>query len=846
MKTKFTLLFFVFCILHFAFCAVPCALSQTPQGFNYQAVARDASGISIVNTPLPVRVTIQTDSLGGTILWQELHQNIVSNGLGIINLVVGKGARQPSSALASFSAVDWSVSPKFIKTEIDYSGWKTMGITRLWSVPYSMVAEELAGAVKRLTVTGETSDMEEALFEVRNRTGQTVFAVYNEGVRVYVSDGDAKGLKSGFAVGGFGTDKAESTKYMFVGKDSVRIYLDNNPLTKGLKSGFAVGGYDLTKGSVQNYLEVTDASTTVFVNDNAGKAVKGGFAVGGFDATKAETAPFMNITRQNYFIGHESGLSLTEGRFNSVLGYQSGRSITTGESNVFLGYQSGFSNTTGIGNLFLGFQSGNSNTEGSYNTYVGYRSGSSNSGAYGGYNTFLGSFTGENTVDGTGNTFIGYSAGKSNSYGGNNVFLGYNAGLSGTNAWSNVFIGFESGKSITNGYSNVFIGEFTGEKTTTGYQNVFIGDEAGKSNVAGSYNVLIGTGAGQKANADNNILVGFGSGYDITSGNNNLILGQQAGFSTNTGTNNVYIGHGSGYANTSGTGNVFLGHNAGWPETGSNKLYVDNSNTASPLIYGDFSANALTINGTATITGASTLTGAATFGNTATLNGTYFRIATNPGTGATPTNYVYQGTTASTAKNYAFTVHDALWVTGPAFLDKYLNIGVSGASALSVADMEAIWFNGTYFSWGYGGSYNYFADKVTIGNTASSSYALYVQGSAYSTGGWAGSDARWKKDLDPINNILPAVLSLNPVKYNWRTDEFPDMNFEGERQIGLIAQEVEKIFPELVRTDDNGYKAVSYEKLTVVLLEGMKEQQKQIEELRKMVTELKTAIVSSR
>ncbi len=66
------------------------------------------------------------------------------------------------------------------------------------------------------------------------------------------------------------------------------------------------------------------------------------------------------------------------------------------------------------------------------------------------------------------------------------------------------------------------------------------------------------------------------------------------------------------------------------------------------------------------------------------------------------------------------------------------------------------------------------------------------------------------------------------------------MKFDKDRQIGLIAQEVEKVFPELVRTDDNGYKAVSYEKLTVVLLEGIKEQQKQIESLQNQIGELKT------
>ncbi len=68
------------------------------------------------------------------------------------------------------------------------------------------------------------------------------------------------------------------------------------------------------------------------------------------------------------------------------------------------------------------------------------------------------------------------------------------------------------------------------------------------------------------------------------------------------------------------------------------------------------------------------------------------------------------------------------------------------------------------------------------------------------------------------------------------------MNFDSERQLGLIAQDVEKIFPELVRTDDKGYKAVSYEKLTVILLESLKEQQKQIDEQNERIERLERLI----
>jgi len=76
------------------------------------------------------------------------------------------------------------------------------------------------------------------------------------------------------------------------------------------------------------------------------------------------------------------------------------------------------------------------------------------------------------------------------------------------------------------------------------------------------------------------------------------------------------------------------------------------------------------------------------------------------------------------------------------------------------------------------------------------------------------------------------VMTLRPVTYNWNTQEYPKGRFSDEPQVGLIAQEVETLFPELVKTDKKGDKAVNYTKLTVLLLEAMKEQQEIIEGLK--------------
>jgi Chaperone of endosialidase len=85
------------------------------------------------------------------------------------------------------------------------------------------------------------------------------------------------------------------------------------------------------------------------------------------------------------------------------------------------------------------------------------------------------------------------------------------------------------------------------------------------------------------------------------------------------------------------------------------------------------------------------------------------------------------------------------------------------------------------------------------------------------------SDLRYKKNIIPIENSLPNILKINGVRYDWKQNEFPEKQFSGKNQIGFIAQEIEKIFPEMVLTDENGFKSVDYARLTPVLVEAIKE-----------------------
>jgi FtsZ-binding cell division protein ZapB len=133
--------------------------------------------------------------------------------------------------------------------------------------------------------------------------------------------------------------------------------------------------------------------------------------------------------------------------------------------------------------------------------------------------------------------------------------------------------------------------------------------------------------------------------------------------------------------------------------------------------------------------------------------------------------------------------------------------------------------------------------NVGIGTTTPA-YRLHVVGDVYATGnvycyGWGiCSDQRWKTNIKPIQNALDNVLKMQGVTYHWKVDEYPDKHFPEGEQIGFIAQEIEKVYPQVVRTDKDGYKSVDYSKLTPVLVEAIKEQQKIIEELQKIIQHL--------
>jgi hypothetical protein len=190
-------------------------------------------------------------------------------------------------------------------------------------------------------------------------------------------------------------------------------------------------------------------------------------------------------------------------------------------------------------------------------------------------------------------------------------------------------------------------------------------------------------------------------------------------------------------------------------------------------------------------------------------------IATNGITGSiAATNGVVSGSsqiTAGSTTNFSTDVKTQL----------NTNTVVSGSSQVTLASTT-----------GGGTAANVQFNSLGIGMVASATTGrIDASGDiiAFST-----SDKNFKENITPIPNALEKISKISGNIYNWKSELKEFHGFEGN-DVGVIAQEIEEVLPQLVTTRENGYKAVKYDKLVALLIEGIKEQQIQIEELKAQI-----------
>ncbi len=236
-------------------------LAQAPQGFNYTAIVRNADGTAVKNKAVTLEVNLQNVD-ASKVYYTEKHK-VTTNNNGVLSVVIGSG-----TTTDNFSAIPWEKGNIFVQLKVD---GKPLTATKLQSVPYALYAQSGGGSTSNSDV----------LFAVKNKKGDTVFAVYPEGVRVYV-DKNGKAQRGGFAVATRGYGKGnESTEVFSVTPDSTRIYIKDNGKTQ--RGGFAIATRRLSKGAEQEKEIFTidpNHNVKVVVDDKGkNKTSRGGFAV---------------------------------------------------------------------------------------------------------------------------------------------------------------------------------------------------------------------------------------------------------------------------------------------------------------------------------------------------------------------------------------------------------------------------------------------------------------------------------------------------------------------------------------------------------------------------------------
>ncbi|OFX82272.1 MAG: hypothetical protein A2W99_09450 [Bacteroidetes bacterium GWF2_33_16] len=383
--------------------------------------------------------------------------------------------------------------------------------------------------VKSTSTTG-------ALFQVINANNDTVFAVYPDGVKVFV-DSDSKGTVGGFAVSGRTPTKlGGKVEYFRVTPDSTRIYVNDSIGAKGKVGGFAVSGRTPTKGGTKDYFTVNKDSTRIYISDSiSSKGKVGGFAVSGRTPTKqGDINDYFNISGNKKLESIES-----EAR---ILWYPVKAAFLAGEVHI------GSADSVGTNSTSLGYRT---IAMGNYSQAMGYEAqslglnstaignnaiaNSSNSFAFGNYAQTQGL-----------NSFAFGDSAISN--GENSYALGSHANASGKNSFAMGSFGIDEYGSITG--PTVASGDYSYAFGMSSQATGKLSFAFGSANIAAEdYSIAIGRG--NKAQGNNSIAIGKGT---TASAHNSFAFGLE---NTASGPSSFALGN---YTVASGVFSTTLGN----------------------------------------------------------------------------------------------------------------------------------------------------------------------------------------------------------------------------------------------------------------------------------------------
>ena len=372
----------------------------------------------------------------------------------------------------------------------------------------------------------------------------------------------------------------------------------------------------------------------------------------------------------------------------------------------------------------------------------------------------------------------------------------------------NFFVG-PSGNSTMSGNANTAIGDLALNANTSGYDNTANGVNALFYNTNGSFNMADGVQAlNYNTSGSDNTADGFRALFQNTSGSNNIALGYEAGFNLTTGSSNIDIGNegfstdaniiriGSGQSQTFIAG-VINGNGGGLTNINASKLTSIGNNN----IFVGSAGNAANSGSDNTAMGAQALTN-----NTSGTGNTAFGFgALQSATGNFNFGYGYlAGSGLTTGANNV-----DIAAAGQSSDNAFIRIGTPGIqSATYIAGVS--------------------------GATAASGVAVYVNSSGQL--GTLTSSRRYKQDIQGMDQASDVLYALKPVTFKYK----PGIDPQGIPQFGLVAEEVEKVAPDLVAHDDQGkVYTVRYQAVDAMLLNEFLKEHRTVQEQSTEIQNLK-------
>ena len=702
--------------------------AQAPEKLSYQAVIRNSSNTLVVNQPVGMKVSILQGSATGTLIYAET-QTPTTNANGLINIAIGTG----NAIYCTFSCIDWSQGPYFIKTEIDPSGGTAYTITsvsELLSVPYALFAGKSGLLTLPYTGLAENSNPGISVFNL----GGTAIS------------GTSDKPDSGIGISGSATSQTGSA----VGVEG-RV---------SSSMGYGVVGYATsTSGSAKGVYGISNALD----------------GIGVLGESKYIGVRGVNLSTTGYAYGVEGQVNSSDGI--AVLG-----SSISQTGNTVGVYGSSLS-STGKGVY------GENKSIGGFNYGVyGFSASSSGTGVYG--ESYRCGVRGNNNVN-TG-TAYGVQGNVHSSSGiaveGTAVSMtGYTVGVYGTSASPNG-TGLSGFCSSQTGETKGVVGYINSPDGFSGYfagGKFHVRGKVGISTESPEYDLDINKQTGfaglrLKSN-DDGVLMTLDQVNDDNNGHYSFIMFRKAGVNLFT--------VGAAY-------NEFRIFNAN--DKGLLVKSTGDLNLTDNLILNSGKRLGIGIN---------------TPGAGLHLKGTGY-----------PDAFIFLE--AAAGNDAGFRIYEGLTAKWHIFND-------FNAGGLRIYNTNAA----TAIFCKQSNSY------VGI-NTTSPTYNLEVNGTAGKTGGgsWStSSDIRLKDITGNYTKGLKEIIALQPVSFIYKAGNARNLP-TNVLQIGFVAQDVQKIFPEAVTKGEDGYLDFNIHAINVALVNAVKELQTENERLKTENDQLKMII----